>query len=166
MIYRYSASLDPRFRRSARIGGLLAALLVGAALLAAARGAPVVGFLIVIGAALIAYKIRSIVKGHLDSWIQTDDFGITCRTPSGDDLKIDWSSLTHAGLMYSPAGERLVYIYAAEADRFVCVPTSFQGVEALYNELSEHATIEDITRRDGESAADALQRTLDIHRTE
>ncbi len=166
MIYRYSASLDSRFRRSATIGGILAVLMVGAALIAAARGATIVGLLILIGVALIAYKLRSIVKGHLESWIQTDDDGITCRTPSGDDVKIDWASLTHAGLIYSVDGERFVYMYSSGADRFVCVPTSFQGVDDLYTELSERAAIEDITLRDGESAADGLQRTLTTHQAE
>ncbi len=144
----------------------MAALMVGAALLAAARGATVVGLLILIGVALIAYKLRSIVKGHLESWIQTDDYGVTCRTPSGDDVKIDWASLTHAGFIYSADDEKLVYMYSSGADRFVCVPTSFQGVDDLYTELSERAYIEDITLRDGESAADGLQRTLTAHQAE
>ncbi len=163
MIYRYSASLDPRFRRSATVGGMLAALMVAAALLAASRGAAIVGLLILIGVALLAYKLRSIVKGHMQSWIQTDDDGVTCRTPNGDKVKIDWSSLTHAGFVYSPGGDKYVYMYSSEEDQFVCVPTSFQGVDELYTELSEQAAIEDITLRRGESAADGLKRTLTGH---
>ena len=160
MIYRYSTALDPRLRKASAFGMLFVVLLIGAALLAATRGAPLIGFVIMVGTALIGWKIRAFVKSHLNTWIQTTDEGIVCRTPSGERVSIDWTDLTHAGSMYSAAGERLVYFYSQITDRFVCVPPSFENINDLYDELSEYVPLQSVTMNERESAGDALRRVF------
>lgn len=160
MIYRYSTALDPRLRKASMFGLLFVALLLGAAFLAATRGAPIIGFVITVGTALIGWKIRAFVKSHVDTWIQTTDEGIVCRTPSGERVSVDWNDLTHAGSMYTAAGERLVYFYSQITDRFVCVPPSFENIDDLYDELSEYVPLTSVTMNEGESAGDALRRVF------
>ncbi len=162
MIYRYSTSLDPRLRKASVFSVLLLLLLVGAAFMAAVRGAELVGFLIMVGTALLGWKIRAFVKSHLNTWIQTTDEEIICRTPSGERVSIDWTDLTHAGSMYTAAGERMVYFYSAETDRFVCVPPSFENIDDLYEELAEHVPLRDVTMQEKEPAGDALRRAFSV----
>ncbi len=162
MIYRYSTALDPKLRRASILAVLFLAVLVGAAFLAATRGAQIVGFLIMVGTALLGWKIRAFVKSHLNTWIQTTDDRIICRTPSGENVSIDWDDLTHAGSMFSSSGDRMVYFYSQKTDRFVCVPPSFEHIDDLYDELTECVPLQDVTMEQSESAGDALRRAFSV----
>ena len=166
MIYRYSTALDPKLRRASIIGVLFLGALVGAAFLAAARGAQLVGFVIMVGTALLGWKTRAFVRSHLNTWIQTTDDAILCRTPSGEKVSIDWNDLTHAGSMNSNAGERMVFFFSQKTDRFVCVPPSFENIDDLYEDLAEHVPLQEVTMNEGESAGDALRRAFPADGTE
>lgn len=159
MIYRYSISLDRRLRRTSIAGITLMGLLLLGAFLSAIRGsAPIIGFAIIVGTFLIAWLVRRFVKSHLNTWIQTTDDALICKTPSGDKIEIAWNELSHAGSVHTTNGEKMLYCYSNPKDRFVCIPPSFENLEDLYKELQERIELEDVTMGEKETAGDTLRR--------
>lgn len=160
MIYRYSTLRDPRLRRASIVAGLLIAGLLSGALLALGRGATFAGGMILLGTALIAWKLRAFIRAQRQSFIQTTDEQVICRTATGDVVRIDWEHLDYTGYLTASDGSRYVYLYSESNDHFICIPGSFDSVEELCKELSSHAGRTDIEMNKDEQPADAMRRTF------
>ncbi len=162
MVYRNNLSRDPRFRRIrvfSAAGGIASLLAV---LFAFERGAGALALPILLLVGFVGYKLRSYIRGHERSYLETFDNHLTLRTPSGDVVTFEWDSLSCYGTARFSDGDNFIYVYSDSLDRFFAIPESFDNYGDLIDELSERCERRDLTLHKDESMTDAIRRSIAV----
>ena len=159
MTYRLTLKSNPR---------MIVLLLLTLALLGVGVGSFFIigawGILVIIILGFISYHLFKFIGSHLNSRIVTHDDGLTFYLPLDDTQRYSWDEITHAGFCRSKGKEKpFIFIYASEDDRLISIPTNYDDIDKLKDELEERTSVyADYELEDGESIQDRLKSILGI----
>lgn len=83
----------------------------------------------------LSYHLTKYLSSHLRSYIETGDDELKCKTTSGDEIVLRWSSISHAGQCLPQKGADYLFVYSNDDDRLLTIPKGYSGYEKLREEI-------------------------------
>jgi len=110
--------------------------IIAASVLLIAFASPLLGIIALVVSLYFDYNIYKFIRMQLKSYIETDEDGISCLTPSSDSVYIPWDNLTFAGT-YSQGKSDGIYLYSENQDQLLIIPNEYSDLELLKDQLAE-----------------------------
>lgn len=150
------------FRSSPRLAVLVAIMVafVAIAIIAFFTLGPLAGLLFAVIAVFLDVQIYRFLKGQLDSYVRSDDEGVSCKTSLGDKIRFEWDELSHAGTFQDSKGRWGLFFYNEDDDKLVTVPQDFAGLSALVAEVGAHRPMLDLNLSGSSGVRDELRKLI------
>jgi hypothetical protein len=156
MIYRYTLSSSPRALLLPAITLVLLALSVVALIFLGS----VVGIIALLISAFLGYHLIKFFVRTIKSEVRVFDDQILFKTVLGSETRFDWDGVTAAGWYTAEDGERILFIYAEEDDQLISLPETYERMDELADEISEHIELIELHGETREDVGNALRELL------
>ena len=154
MVYKMSLSSNPKILLLfvfiiAAIGFGIAAFFLSGFLLG----------IIILGIALyLDYQIILFVRRQFASFIETDDTGLKFNLFKEEESKLNWNTITCAGISEDESGPRkTIFVYVKETDTLLTIPSEINDFDKLIGELKERVEFFMISISKGENLKEKLK---------
>ena len=158
MLYRFQLSTTPK----SLLLPLMVVVAIGGSVALAIWANVALGIVALVISGFLGYHVLRLFVNTLKSNVQTTDDELICATPMGKETRIEWSRVSHAGSFTSYEGDRDLFVYAEQDDRLLAIPTQYENIEGLEEDIQEHIDVEplNLTGDESEDLADVLRDML------
>ncbi len=156
MVYHFELRRSPR----SLLLPVIAVALVGGSLAVTILVQPLVGVVALAVSGYIGYHLMKFFIHTIHSHVRTSDEGMVCITSTGNEVRMKWHELTHAGWFYQGDAPGQLFVYAEEDDNLVTLPNQYERLAELADEIAERIDLMELRGPSDLEIGDALRQEL------
>jgi hypothetical protein len=130
--------------------------IVAASVLLIIFASPILGIIALLVSLYFDYNIFSFIRLQKKSYVEADEDGISCLTPSSESVYLEWKDITYAGT-YSQGKSSGLYLYAEEKDQLLIIPDEYSSLEVLEKTVASNMDMKHLSIEPGTNLREKIK---------
>ncbi|MFP4382830.1 MAG: hypothetical protein ACLFSE_02210 [Spirochaetia bacterium] len=133
--------------------------IIAASVLLIVFASPILGVIALLISLYFDYNIFSFIRLQKKSYVEADEDGIACLTPSSESVYMEWKDLTCAGT-YTQGKSSGLYLYAEEPDQLLIIPDEYSRLDILEETVSSNMEMKHLSVEPGTNLREKIKEHL------
>lgn len=118
---------------------------------------PIIGVLLAAVAGYVGYQFLRLMRLQRNSYLETGQDGIECRTALDERIAMSWGEIDQAGIAFDERQRRYLFVYRDYDDTLLTLPDDYSDFDALVSELESRVALRRMELGKKESVEERLK---------